>query len=764
MRGIRKLAIACTGYCAAVFMSHYVMSRTQFSAAMALCVVIALSALLAEGNMRKRIIIFAVAAAAGFAHYELNCWQTIDKCEGFLGEKVQLSARVTDYPDRRSNVTLIYVRVTDARYPNVKALMFDYSDGASDLRPGDEISLTAKLTSATERYGEDTDSNISKGIYLCGSVSGEIERTGRWSGAFLYFPKYIGNALHTQIGRLFPDDVSHFMKALLAGYKGDYYNDDKLYSAMNIAGLAHVVAVSGMHVAFLIGVLQSVLGKTRRSGIMCIALVWLFVIMVGSPPSAVRAGIMISMVLLAPIAGRINDRATMLSFALALILLANPFAAGSVALQLSFGAVAGMFLFAQPLYVKMSEKLSFPRPLERVGSYITATLSSSLAVTVFTVPLVAVHFGYVTLLAPIMNILCLWAISILFTGGFLVCAIGLISAPAAMLPAEVLAYLVRYIAVVVEYTAKLPFAAVYTENGYVLAWLIVSYVMFVVCAAVRRKRKLTLLAPTAACLVLLALVFVRTDTDMRADTGTISVMSVGNGQCIAVTQRDSCVVIDCGSHGVITNAGSMLSSYLHSMGHNDIDYLVLTHLHTDHATGAARLMDLMRVKILVLPDNAADTSADGMLEKLLAAADENGTQVVYITQDSKLTAGEIELDIFESSERGKRNDSGIMLTVSIGEYDMLVTGDVEMSVERELVSKHELSGTELLIVPHHGSKYSCSEELLNAVSPDTAVVSTGYNNYGHPSDETLERLDRHGIETLRTDELGRIIIHITAGD
>lgn len=203
MRGIRKLAIACTGYCAAVFMSHYVMSRTQFGAAMALCVVIALSALLAEGDMRKRVIIFAVAAAAGFANYELNCWQTIDKCEGFLGEKVQLSARVTDYPDRRSNVTLIYVRVTDARYPNVKALMFDYSDGASDLRPGDEISLAAKLTSATERYGEDTDSNISKGIYLCGSVSGEIERTGRWSGAFLYFPKYIGNALHTQIGRLF---------------------------------------------------------------------------------------------------------------------------------------------------------------------------------------------------------------------------------------------------------------------------------------------------------------------------------------------------------------------------------------------------------------------------------------------------------------------------------------------------------------------------------------------------------------------------------
>ncbi len=764
MRGIRKLAIACTGYCAAIFASHYVMSRPQLGSALALCIIIALSALLTKGNMRRRIIIFAVAAAVGFAHYEWHCIRTIDKCDSLAGTEAQLTARVTDYPDRRSRVTLIYVKVTGSQYPNVDALLFDYSDEEPELRPGDEISLTAKLTSAAERYGEDTDSSISKGIYLCGSVSGEIERTGRWSGAFLYFPMYIGNALHNQIGRLFPDDVSHFMKALLAGYKGDYYNDDRLYSAMNVAGLAHVVAVSGMHVAFLVGVLQSIMGKTRRSGVICIALVWVFVIMVGLPPSAVRAGIMISMVLLAPIAGRINDRATMLSLALALILLANPFAAGSVALQLSFGAVAGMFLFAQRLYVKMNEKLSAPKPLERVGSYITATLSSSLAVTVFTVPLVAVHFGYVTLLAPIMNILCLWAISVLFTGGFLVCAVGLISASAAMLPAGLLAYLVRYIAAVVEYAAKLPFAAVYTENGYVLAWLIASYAIFAACAAVRRRHRLTYLVPSAACLVLLMLVFVRTDADMRADAGTVSVMSVGNGQCIAVTQQDSCVVIDCGSHGVITNAGNMLSAYLHSKGHNDVDCLILTHLHTDHASGAVRLMDLMRVKTLVLPDNAQDTSADGMLEKLLAAADENGTRIVYITQDSELTAGEIKLNVFESSERGKRNESGIMLTATIGEYDMLVTGDVEMSVERELVSKHELSGTELLIVPHHGSKYSCSDELLNAASPETAVVSTGYNNYGHPSDETLERLSRHGIEALRTDELGRIIIHITAGD
>ena len=105
-----------------------------------------------------------------------------------------------------------------------------------------------------------------------------------------------------------------------------------------------------------------------------------------------------------------------------------------------------------------------------------------------------------------------------------------------------------------------------------------------------------------------------------------------------------------------------------------------------------------------------------------------------------------------------------MSTVSIGDYDMLVTGDVEMSVERELVREHELEDTDLLIVPHHGSKYSTSAELLEETSAETAVISVGYNSYGHPTEEVLERLSEYGGTVLRTDELGRIIIDTTAGD
>ena len=764
MKSVRILCTASIGYCAAVFLSHYLLFGESVIAVLSLPVMLALSAFLFRGGMRTRIIIAALAMTLGFGQYWLHYDLTVAKCEVFAGKEIETTARITDFPDIRDRCALLSVKITDDNLPNVSALIIDYSNEEADFRPGDEIKLKLKLRSVTERFGEDTDSNISKGVYLSGYTSEKIEKTGRWSGSFVYFPKLIGNALHNEIGQLFPEDTAPFMKALLAGYKDDYYGNDKLYASMNVAGLAHVVAVSGMHVAFLVGVLQSLLGKNRRSSLICICLVWLFVIMVGSPLSAIRAGIMISLLMLAPVLGRINDRATTLSFALALILVTNPFSAGSVALQLSFGAVAGMFLFSQPIYAYFSKKLSPPRIFRAVWNYIIATLSSSLAVTVFTFPLLAVHFGYITLLAPVMNILFLWAISFLFVGGFAVCAVGLVLPTPASWLAAVLSCLVRYIAFVVEYAAKLPITALYMENKYAPAWLLTSYALFIAYFLLRRKKKISVFAPSALCLAMLCGVLALTGRDMRSDTGTISVMDVGNGQCIAVTEGESVVVIDCGSYGVTQNAGSMLSSYLRAGGRYDIDYLMLTHLHSDHTTGVVRLLNLMNVNTVILPDNAEDTNGDDVLDDIIAACEENGTKIVYITRDTEFTAGAIRLSVYESSERGSRDESGIMSTVSIGDYDMLVTGDVGKVVERELVSLQDLTDTELLIVPHHGSKYSTSDELLSELRPETAVISTGYNRYGHPTKETLDILNEYGVNVLRTDELGRIVLHVASGD
>ena len=208
----------------------------------------------------------------------------------------------------------------------------------------------------------------------------------------------------------------------------------------------------------------------------------------------------------------------------------------------------------------------------------------------------------------------------------------------------------------------------------------------------------------------------------------------------------------------MTNAGSEVGQYLLSSGRWKIDCLILTHLHSDHINGVVRLMNTVKVGTLVLPEYVGYID-DGVLSELVAAAHDNHVGLMYISRDTELNAGGISLKLYAPFNKGDKNDRGIMLTAEIGNESVLVTGDVREATERKLVNAQDLSDTDILIVGHHGSKYSTSEELLDEADPEKAVISVGYNNYGHPADEVLERLREHGITIYRTDERGRIVIY-----
>ena len=193
---------------------------------------------------------------------------------------------------------------------------------------------------------------------------------------------------------------------------------------------------------------------------------------------------------------------------------------------------------------------------------------------------------------------------------------------------------------------------------------------------------------------------------------------------------------------------------------SSIDALVLTHLHADHANGAERLLARIDVGTLYMPGDPDDS--DGLLEGILAAAERHGTEVVYVSEsDLSLTLGGLELTLFKPLEAGDENERGVVALASIGDFDALVMGDINSSAERELVSTRALPDTELLVVGHHGSKYATSEELLLAARPETAVISVGYNSYGHPAPETLERLAAAGCAVYRTDWSGTVTITAT---
>ena len=238
----------------------------------------------------------------------------------------------------------------------------------------------------------------------------------------------------------------------------------------------------------------------------------------------------------------------------------------------------------------------------------------------------------------------------------------------------------------------------------------------------------------------------------------VTAIDVGQGQCLAVFQGCNTVLIDCGGGGKWRNAGDTAADYLIARGRTRVDMLVLTHLHADHANGVSALMSRMDVRYLALPADAEDE--DGLVGEIISAALRSGTEIMYVSEDTDAAVGGISLRLYEPLGAGDLNERGIIVIASVGDYDMLVTGDVNVAVERLLVDSAALPDFELLVAGHHGSKYATSYELLDAVRAETAIISVGYNNYGHPTREALWRLSAYGMTVFRTDQMGTVTLRI----
>ena len=234
-------------------------------------------------------------------------------------------------------------------------------------------------------------------------------------------------------------------------------------------------------------------------------------------------------------------------------------------------------------------------------------------------------------------------------------------------------------------------------------------------------------------------------------------LDVGQGACTLALDGEHAVVIDCGGTGTLENAGDTACEYLLSRGRRSVDAVVLTHLHSDHAGGVTRLLSRLDVGELYVAEAAEDT--DGELAGLLACAERHGTAVRYVcAEDVEENYGGIALTLYAPAEAGDENERGVAVLASVGGWDALVMGDLGMAAERELAAEGAIPDVDILAVGHHGSRYSTSFELLEAAQPEMAVISVGYNNYGHPADEALARLNLAGARVYRTDIDGSITV------
>ena len=140
------------------------------------------------------------------------------------------------------------------------------------------------------------------------------------------------------------------------------------------------------------------------------------------------------------------------------------------------------------------------------------------------------------------------------------------------------------------------------------------------------------------------------------------------------------------------------------------------------------------------------------------AARSHGAAVEYVEEETAYPLGESSLTVYPPVGEGEQR--GLAVLCTRGSFDLLVTGDMDMAGERALIAAYDLPDVEALVAGHHGSRSSTSEELLEAVRPETALISVGDNSYGHPAEETMIRLDKAGAEICRTDLQGTIHLSV----
>lgn len=664
------------------------------------------------------------------------------------GQTVSFSATVIDWPQETSTGRIqaeVRLHLDGAFDPKVLL----YLDTDSSIVPGDTLSGRAAFQST------DTSYTRSQGIFLQGSASSvSVEHPERVSP--LRWPVYIARAIKESVSAVFPEDISGLLCALLTGDRSGLSDGD--YAALRRSGAAHIAAVSGLHLTFFAGFLSVFFSRRSRTGAaLTILLMLVFAAVAGFTPSVSRAAFMTSMTLLAPLLGRENDGPTTLTAALLTLVLFDPYCILSVSLQLSFASVAGIHLFSQPLYQAMTRSLAkggsrLRRFLRGELRLLYANLSVSLGALVLTTPLCAYYFGSVSLIAPVTNLLILWAISLLFAPALVLVLVGIFLPALAAVPALPVTLLLRYVLAVIRALGSLTFASVSTGSVYLCAWLTLLYFLLI-WTLLRRDRRPIL--PVCAAVLTLCAALLLTGISGSLDPLTVTMLDVGQGQCILLRSGGRTALIDCG--GNEGNAGDLAADRLQSMGISRLDLLILTHCHSDHANGVPELFSRMEVSNLILPallDSASQPYHADITELARAA----GTQIVQLEQNRALSFGECTLTLYAPLGSGDTNEEGLFVLASCGDFDLLVTGDADGFVEALLAKYADLPDIEVLAVGHHGSAHSSSDVLLDAVTPEIALISVGRNTYGHPADETLYRLAARNIDIYRTDAMGALTV------
>ena len=570
------------------------------------------------------------------------------------------------------------------------------------------------------------------------------------NGSFIHnIQKYIKDTINGTL----TDEEGNLLLAILLGDK-DKLSED-IQESFKTSNLSHMLAVSGAHVSYIIlgltYVLQnSIIGK-KNGKIVCIFFLLVFMAITNFTPSVTRACIMAVLTLFSGIIYRKSDVYTNISVAALITLIFNPYSLLDLGFQLSYGGTIGIIIFIKRIQEKKSNS--------KVINYIKQMALVSIYANIIIIPIMMYHFNTVSFTFIISNIMASPILGIIVITGFLFIIASITVKPLTRLIAIFIKPILSILIKISQICSKLPFSNILVVTPYMFN-VISYYAIILYCIKSKKNNKCKIIICLLIVLILINFIIYIFPQKLR-----IFFIDVGQGDStLIITPDKKTVLIDGGGSDSFDVGEKVLLPYLLDRRILKVDYVLISHFDTDHCGGILTIMEKVKVKNIIISEQAEHSENYERFKKLMI---HKKIRLIEVKKGDKIKIGRYsEFKILFPTSRllseNPLNNNSIVAQFNYNNFKMLFTGDIEKLAEQQILKTEKAEiRADILKVAHHGSKTSSIPEFIKAVRPKIALIGVGKNNtFGHPNQQTIKNLENIKCRIYRTDLQGEIIIKI----
>mgnify|MGYP005804674853 CR=1 FL=1 len=669
-----------------------------------------------------------------------------------------------------------------------------------NLEYGDKIFITGEFQEpqGMRNEGGFNYKEYLKSLNIYGSVKAKnIKVIEKIKGnIFMNFIYKISDEIKENIEEFMGEKYSGLLLGLLLGDSSKI--DENIEENFKITSLTHILAVSGAQVSYIIVAMYSLLKRKigiQKTRVVIIASLIFYTALTGFSPSIVRAGIMGIILMISGLVFRKNDIINSIAISLFFMLVYTPFLLENVGLQLSYLGTIGIIGFNKTIILILKNiqirnrkwKYKINRKLilliSKIKEILAVTMSASLAV----VPVMIYHFNLFGTYFLITNLFASIIIGPITLLGTLLVIISFISINIAKVLSYILKFLIDILLFISSFS-KLPISKIYIPTPKI-SFIIIIYLSLIISLFIYKvfheRNPNTTILRVRNLLALVKYKFKQNRDDVIKKIVIISIVislciifiprdlkinfvDVGQGDStFIITPKNETILIDGGG----SNTGSFdvgentLLPYILDKGYNKIDLMIISHFDSDHVGGLLTILEEIKVEKVLI---AKQEEQSENYKRFLNIVKEKNIAVIVGKRGDKINIEkDLYLDILfpesEQIEENVINNNSLVFNIHYNNFSMLFTGDIEEIAEKriiEITNKSRLKA-DIIKIPHHGSKTSSTRELLEIVLPKIALIGVGKDNlFGHPSSETIDKLNELKIKTYRTDINGEIIINV----